>query len=255
MEHNIAQFLAILGERVRDARADKGISRRVLSELSGVSQRYLAQLESGKGNISIGLLLRVADALGASLEELVTQQAGALRAKRIALIGLRGAGKSTLGKLAATGLGVTFLEVNADIERASGMPVHEVFALYGPEGYRRLERQALERIAATQSSLILAVAGGIVSDPETFSFLLLHFHTIWLKAAPEDHMARVQGQGDERPMAGHSDALADLRKILARREALYARADADVDTSGTTPQESLEKLLKTIENNGFLVDF
>ena len=276
-------FLARVGERVRSARARKGISRRVLSEMSGVSPRYLAQLESGKGNISIALLVKIAQALDFSIEWLVsdedpwdsesalarflfskadagkrrrvldileTERPENARAGRIALTGLRGAGKSTLGRLAAAELGLPFVELNDEIEAASGMPVNEVFSLYGQEGYRRLERQALERITATHESLVLAVAGGIVSEPDTYTYLLRHFHVIWLKARPAEHMARVQGQGDERPMTGNPDAMADLRRILSSREALYAKALAAVDTSDSTQAESLAALMKAIAAHG-----
>ena len=283
----IERLLVSVGERVRSARARTGMSRRALAEKSGVSQRYLAQLESGQGNISIGLLLRIADSLNLRIEWLVgeddpwtsgiarissllrcatrTQRERVLEillpgdvslacANRIALIGLRGAGKSTLGRLAAAALGLPFRELNEDIEEASGMPASEVMALYGPEGYRHLESQSIERIVATEDRLVLAVAGGIVSQPETFDYLLRHFHTIWLKAEPEEHMARVRGQGDERPMAGNPDAMSELRSILKSREALYARAKVHVDTSGATVEESLASLLRAIETNGFLMD-
>jgi XRE family transcriptional regulator, aerobic/anaerobic benzoate catabolism transcriptional regulator len=273
-------FLSMVGVRVRSARARKGISRRVLSEISGVSPRYLAQLESGKGNISIALLLKISTALDFNIEWLVAQDDpwdsdvamarylfgnatkdqrrqvlsildtgsnGNSRAGRIALIGLRGAGKSTLGRLVAAELDLPFLELNEEIEAASGMPVNEVFSLYGQDGYRRLERQALERISATHENLILAVAGGIVSEPDTYTYFLRHFSAIWLKASPEEHMARVQGQGDERPMTGSADAMADLRRILGSREALYAKAEAEIDTANSTQQESLHTLVTLIQ--------
>jgi XRE family aerobic/anaerobic benzoate catabolism transcriptional regulator len=284
-DDRIDQLLASVGERVRSARARMGLSRRVLAERSGVSQRYLAQLESGQGNISIGLLLRVADALDFRIEWLVAEDdpwtsdvvmissllrsatraqrervleildpenPGLRRASRIAFIGLRGAGKSTLGRLAAARLGLPFKELNDDIAEASGMPAGEVMALYGPEGYRHLERQSLERIVATYDGLVLAVAGGIVSQPETYNYLLRNFHTIWLKAEPEEHMARVRGQGDERPMAGNPDAMAELRNILTAREALYARAEAHVDTSKATLEKSVEAIIDAITKKRFL---
>ncbi len=282
----IESHLASVGERVRSARARMGISRRLLAEKSGVSQRYLAQLETGQGNISIGLLLRVADALNFRIEWLVAEEdpwsseivmissllrsatraqrervleilvpenPGLKRASRIALIGLRGAGKSTLGRLVAAELDIPFKELNEDIEEASGMPAGEVMALYGPEGYRHLERQSLERIVATRDRVVLAVAGGIVSQPETFNTLLRNFHTIWLKAEPEEHMARVRGQGDERPMAGNPDAMQELRNILTSREALYSRAEAHVDTSKATLKESLAAVLAEIEKHNFIL--
>ncbi len=281
----IDRLLALAGDRVRNARARMGISRRLLAERSGVSQRYLAQLESGQGNISIGLLLRIAGALDVRIEWLLAEEdpwtsetamiasllRGATksqrervmeillphdpqlrRASRIALTGLRGAGKSTLGRLAAAGLGLPFKELNEDIEEASGMPAAEVMNLYGPEGYRQQEKQSLERVVAMHDRIVLAVAGGIVSQPETFNYLLQNFHTIWLKAKPEEHMSRVRGQGDERPMAGNPDAMGTLRNILMSREALYARAEAHVDTSNATLDESLAAVIQAIESHGFL---
>jgi XRE family transcriptional regulator, aerobic/anaerobic benzoate catabolism transcriptional regulator len=281
----IDQLLASVGDRVRSARARMGLSRRVLAERSGVSQRYLAQLESGQGNISIGLLLRVADALDFRIEWLVAdddpwtsdvvmissllrsatraqrervleildpENPGLRRAGRIAFIGLRGAGKSTLGRQAAARLGLPFKELNDDIGEASGIPAGEVMALYGPEGYRHLERQSLERIVATYDRLILAVAGGIVSQPETYNYLLRNFHTVWLKAEPEEHMARVRGQGDERPMAGNPDAMAELRNILTAREALYARAEVHINTSKATLEKSVETVIDAIAKKRFV---
>jgi len=276
-------FIATVGARVREVRQRKGMARRVLSELSGVSQRYLAQLENGDGNISIGLLQRVAQALdhkiewlvGAEdpwgsetekfarlfssassglrrtvMETLVAAEPAQWRRQRIGLIGLRGAGKSTLGRKLGAALSLPFIELNRDIEEQIGMPVADVMALYGQEGYRRLERQALERVVATSDSVVLAVAGGIVSEPETFAFLLRHFHTIWLKAPPELHMRRVAEQGDERPMAGNSKAMDDLKSILTSREALYEKAEGVIDTEGKTPDESARDLVDAVRRLG-----
>lgn len=273
----IDQLMKQVGERVRKAREIKGIPRRALSDASGVSPRYLAQLESGEGNISIGLLMRVATALDFRIEWLVGpddpwtseslrlvdlyQSANAdvrakvqhllntptpnnQRAQRICLVGLRGAGKSTLGKRVSAELGLSFVELNSEIEDQSGMPVNEVMALYGQEGYRKLEAQALERIISTHSRLVLAVAGGIVAEPETYSTLLRHFHTIWVKASPQEHMDRVRAQGDTRPMAGNPEAMEQLRSILTSREILYDKAHAQLDTSGQTIDASLQGLLK-----------
>lgn len=285
-EVKFAQLLGKVGGRVRDARKRAGLSRRELSERSSVSQRYIAQLESGQGNISIGLLMYLAEALDLRMEWLVSDEdpwhseAGSIhtllpsatkeqlervlaildpehpsrrRASRIALIGLRGAGKSTLGRLASDKLGLPFLELNDDIELASGMAVNEVMALYGQEGYRHLERDALERIVATHDSLVLAVAGGIVANPESYNYLLRNYHTIWLKAEPEEHMARVRGQGDERPMAGNPDAMEELRKILMSREVLYARASASLNTSKRTLEDSLSDILRIVEEKSFVM--
>lgn len=284
-EAAVRALIARVGERVRKARELKGIPRRVLSDISGVSPRYLALLEAGDGNISIGLLQRVATALDHRIEWLVgeddpwtsealrvadlyrtapaetrarvmevlaPQPETSARRHRIALIGLRGAGKSTLGQMAGQALGLPFVELNREIEDQAGMPVNEVLALYGQEGYRRLEAQALGRIIATHDDMILAVAGGIVAEPETYKTLLGHFHTIWLRASPEDHMGRVRAQGDNRPMAGNPEAMEQLRFILTSREALYDQARAKLNTSGRTVQESLADLLALIAERRFL---
>jgi XRE family aerobic/anaerobic benzoate catabolism transcriptional regulator len=280
-----AAFLALVGQRVREARQSAGLSRRALSDMSDVSQRYLANLEAGIGNISIGLLKRIADALDTPVEGFVAvgptepgepKDIAALfhranpetrqrvldllqtvcpvapKGQRVALIGLRGAGKSTLGRLSAARLGVPFVELNQDIQRTTGMPVTEIMALYGQEGYRRLERQVVETRAGSADALIMAVAGGIVSEPETFQFLLAHYHTVWLKAKPDEHMMRVQEQGDTRPMAGFPEAMQSLKSILASREALYAQSDAALDTSGRSVDQSLTDLLALIAARGFI---
>ena len=283
-EINTSKFIAQVGERVRRARKTRGISRRILSERSGISQRYLAQLELGSGNISIALLLKIAVGLGEPIESFITshdhrdddhhaialfkkaddatkQQVLAIldpeaarqkRHKRIALIGLRGAGKSTLGAIAGDRLKTTFLELNDEIERSNGMSVNETIELYGQEGYRLLERQAIEQIATTKEQIILAVAGGIVSEPETFNYLLRHYHTIWIKAAPEEHMDRVRAQGDERPMAGNPEAFQQLRQILTSRETHYQQASSVVDTTGTSLDVSTHALLDMIEAKQYL---
>lgn len=283
MEELATAFVALVGERVRKARQRKGIARRVLSELSGVSLRYLALLESGQGNISIALLHRVAAALDHKVEWLVGEDdpwesegarfrqlygsatgeqraeirrilqpegADAKRRQRICLIGLRGAGKSTLGRMLGEALGSPFVELNRDIEEQSGMPVAEVMALYGQEGYRRLESQALERVVAKSDAVVLAVAGGIVSEPDTFAFLLANFHAVWLRATPEEHMARVRRQGDHRPMAGNPKAMEELRSILTSRQALYAKAQSSIDTSGKSPAQSIRDLVDAIDKAG-----
>ncbi len=278
----VTALQAQVGDRVRAARAAKGMSRRVLSEASGVSPRYLAQLESGEGNISIGLLLRVASALDLPIEALVARQtlspdcariaaafaradtdtqarvqallhqADAEKANRICLIGLRGAGKSTLGAALAQARGVPFIELNKQIEAAGGMPVAEIMALYGADGYRQLEADALDAIVAEQDRAIVAVGGGIVDEARTFTALLSRFHTIWVKATPEEHMARVRAQGDTRPMDGNPQAMAQLRLILTGREAEYGRADAVLDTSGASLDSSVTDLLALVDQHAFL---
>ncbi|MDU8943138.1 helix-turn-helix transcriptional regulator [Ovoidimarina sediminis] len=279
------RLMAQVGARVRRAREMKNIPRRVLSDRSGVSPRYLAQLEAGDGNISIALLSHVAAALDLRIEWLVGEDdpwtsdtlrvaeafrtasaatrravldtlspggAGPRRARRIALIGLRGAGKSTLGARAGAALGLPFVELNREIEAASGMPLAEVMALYGQDGYRAMEAEALGRIIEGHDAAILAVAGGIVAEPDTYATLLTRFHTIWVRTTPEEHMARVRAQGDTRPMAGNPEAMTQLRALLTAREPVYGRADARLDTSGQPVETSLRELLDLIDTHGFL---
>jgi XRE family aerobic/anaerobic benzoate catabolism transcriptional regulator len=284
-EDEVRTLITRVGERVRKARERKGIPRRVLSEISGVSPRYLAQLEAGEGNISIGLLQRVAIALDHRIEWLMTEDdpwnsealhvsdlyrsantetrqqvmhllrpesAQEMRAQRICLIGLRGAGKSTLGQQAGEALNIPFVELNREIEEQSGMPVNEVMALYGQEGYRKLEAQAVTRVVQTHDTMILAVAGGIVAAPDTYTTLLNRFHTVWVKASPAEHMERVQAQGDTRPMAGNPEAMKELKAILTSREALYEKAQVSLDTTDKSFEQSLQELLDLIEHQKFL---
>ena len=275
-------YLVALGNRVRSMRAIRGMSRKILARESGVSERYVAQLEGGLGNLSIMLLRRVAAAMGAPLDDLVAEdrpgasdiasirerlreaspdilaQVKALldggapmfhaepSRERIALIGLRGAGKSTLGRLAAEKLGWPFVELNREIERQSGLAVAEVFSLYGQDGYRRLEGAALERVIERPGPMILATGGGIVAAPATFDRLLGSFHTIWVRAEPGQHMKRVRAQGDTRPMGKDRAAMAELETILSSRTALYARARDTVDTSRGGIDAGLTRLLSSI---------
>jgi XRE family aerobic/anaerobic benzoate catabolism transcriptional regulator len=274
-------FLEQLGQRVRTMRALRGMSRKVLAKVSGISERYIAQLESGKGNVSIVLLRRVSNAMAAHLEDLIPagepapdwpvirdllrkatpgqiaqvkdvlagQGASALRRTSfagIALIGLRGAGKSTLGKMLAGKIGWSFVELNKEIEAQNGLSVAEIIALYGQEGFRRMEQAALGQLLARKELMVLATGGGIVSEPLTFDLILSSFYTIWLKAAPEEHMARVRRQGDLRPMADDRSAMAELRTILLSREPLYARASAVVDTAGLTVDDAAARLIEAV---------
>ena len=236
---------------MRARRARRELTRQQLAERSRVSLRYLAQLEAGQGNISLSILHRVAEALATTPEALIGGEAPPpARAHRVALIGLRGAGKTTLGRLLGESLTWPFVELNREIEALSGLAVNEVIALYGQEGYRRLERQAVERIASAYDNVVLAAAGGLVTEPETFQFVQSRFHTIWLKAKPHEHMSRVRAQGDERPMAGHPQAMAALNALLSEREALYARAHATVDTSGAALAASHHALLSVVRGLG-----
>jgi XRE family transcriptional regulator, aerobic/anaerobic benzoate catabolism transcriptional regulator len=275
-----AGFLEQLGQRVRTMRSLRGMSRKVLAKVSGISERYIAQLESGKGNVSIVLLRRVSNAMGAHLEDLIPSTDPApdwqvirdllrkatpnqiVQAKDvlaghgssahrtsfsgIALIGLRGAGKSTLGKILAKQIGWSFVELNKEIERDNGLSVAEIIALYGQEGFRRMEQAALTQLLARKELMVLATGGGIVSEPLTFDLVLSSFYTIWLKADPEEHMARVRGQGDLRPMADDRSAMAELRNILLSREPLYARASAMVDTAGLSVDAAAARLADAV---------
>jgi len=274
-------YLVLLGERVRDARATRGMTRKILARDSGVSERYLAQLESGQGNASILLIRHIAAALNLPLSELLredTDQALELtlvsqllkrlpaqklaevrsrlardygsaveeRKQRIALIGLRGAGKSTLGNRLAKLLDAPFIELDREIEREAGTSLSEIFLLYGQAGYRRYERRCLEKVLEKNERAVIATGGSIVSDPGTYDLLLSTCFTAWLKAEPGEHMARVIAQGDTRPMAGSGEAMDDLRRILAGRAVLYGQADVTVDTAGKPVEKSLAELRKAV---------
>jgi len=271
-------YLQQLGNRVREARGRLGLSRKSLAIKSGVSERYLAQLEGGEGNISILRMRQVAQSLGISLVELVrdeqdnpieltllTQYLEKLSPKkliqaknilssafgeedplerrhRIALIGLRGAGKSTLGKRLAESAGVKFVELDDEIEREAGIPSSEIFSLYGEQAYRRLEKRCLEHIVEHYEHAVIAASGGIVNESATFELLRSACYTVWIQATPEEHMQRVIAQGDLRPMSGREQAMSDLRRILADRNDLYGMADKTINTSQKTVDECLQEL-------------
>lgn len=262
-------FLAMLGERVRQLRARRGLSRRALAQEAGISERHLANLETGLGNASVLLLRQLAVALGCTIAELVGEEGlasperllirqllrgrdeDALKAARralaevlgsggadpgrngrIALIGLRGAGKTTLGSMLADDLEVPFVELNRVIEDVAGCEVREIHALYGASAFRRYEVRALEDTVARHPRAVIATGGGLVAEPAAFDLLLTRCFTIWLRATPEEHMSRVVAQGDTRPMAGNIEAMADLKRILTVREPFYAKADMTFDTRG-----------------------
>jgi len=276
-----AAFLAGLGERVRDARLRRGLSRRSLAHDSGVSERYLAELEAGRGNISILLLRQVGMTLGVPAVELLREDAdqpvelGLImeflqrlpkqrlprvrarllreygnhpeeRSGRIALLGLRGAGKSTLGDALASALKLPFIELDREIEREAGTSLSEIFLMYGQPGYRRYEYRCLEKILESRSRCVIATGGSIVSEPATYDLLLSSCFTVWLKTEPAEHMARVVAQGDMRPMAGNTQAMDDLKRILISRAALYGQADATVNTAGRSVKQSLKDLKRAI---------
>ena len=241
-------FIRLVGQRVHQARKTLRMSRRVLSEKSGVSQRTIVLLESGVGNISIALLFRLSKALDQSVQSFMSaDNAIDAKQKRICLIGLRGAGKSTLGKNLSQKTDTSFVELNDEIEALCGMSVQELMDLYGPEGYRKLEQQALKQITNQKDDIIIAAAGGVVNEEETYSWLLKHFHTIWLRATPEEHIDRVRKQGDERPMAGNPEAMTVLKSILVSREAHYQMADCTIDTSGQSVKNSTDEIVKAAQ--------
>ncbi len=272
-------LLAALGERVRNLRARRGLTRKAVAQAADVSERHLANLEYGTGNASILILAQVAQALQCSLAELIgdvttsspewllirellehrsepelrrarvalgemfgTRGDARARSHRIALIGLRGAGKSTLGQMLAEDLGFPFIELSREIEKFAGCSVREIHDLYGTNAYRRYERRALEEAIQIYPEVVIATPGGLVSDPATFNELLAHCFTVWLKASAAEHMNRVLEQGDTRPMAGHREAMDDLQRILVGREAFYSKADLVLDTSGRTLSESFDAL-------------
>jgi XRE family aerobic/anaerobic benzoate catabolism transcriptional regulator len=206
---------------------------REVAERSGVSVRFLIQLESGRGNISVKRLADLAHALEMPPADLLRDDDERQR-RTIALLGLRGAGKTTIGKQLARELHVRFVELDRRIEKAADMSLGEIFSLYGDEYYRRLERDTLAQLIAEGRPTVLATGGGIVTSPDTYAILKKSAVTVWLRATPEDHWNRVVRQGDRRPMADHPEAMADLRTLLASREPLYASADHTINTSGRT---------------------
>lgn len=277
-----AEFIGILSQRIREARARRAMTRKVVALNAGVSERYLAQVETGQTNPSIMVLRHITHALGISVLELLKPQqepvehqliahflqqlpaqqleeallhlmqkfgnADISRKKRIAMIGLRGAGKSTLGRALANELALPFIELNSEIEAEAGMSLNEVFSLYGQPGFRRLERRCLENCIARHESAVFAVGGGIVSEAATFNLLLVNCFTVWLKTSPEAHMARVLAQGDSRPMEGNLEVMDDMRRILAARDPSYSKADFTLDTTGQPLEESLMRLRRAVTN-------
>lgn len=225
-------LLAQVGARVRAARDEAGLSRRALAEAAGLSERFLAQLETGTGNISLARFAAVADALGTTPSELLAGLAAeAPRRPAIALLGVRGAGKSTVGQALARRLKVPFVEVDREIEQAAGLRLQQIFELHGEAYYRKVEREVLRRLLARRAPMVLATGGSIVSDDANYALLRGRCRTVWLKARAQDHWDRVVAQGDRRPMAERSHAFAELEQLLAARAGRYALADHTVDTS------------------------
>ena len=276
-------YLRALGERVRILRNQRGMTRKALARHAKVSERYLAQLEAGLGNGSIVLLRRISRAMGLPVTQLVHEgtepaldfvllnqflerlsppalgeardlllrhfsaPSDDARRHRIALIGLRGGGKSTLGRLAAERLGLPFIELDREIEKRSGATLSEIFDMFGQETFRRAAREALDDVLRRHQSFVVATSGSIVTEPGTLELLLASCFTVWVKAAPEEHMKRVMAQGDMRPMANSARAMDDLVSILRSREPLYAKADVALSTSGRTPEHNVAELLRLVE--------
>lgn len=285
-------FLVALGERIRTLRARRGLTRKATALAAGISERHLANLELGTGNASILILQQVAQALQCSLAELIGDVTTATpewllirellegrsetdlhrvrlklaelfgaggdqrsRLARIALVGLRGAGKSTLGRMLAEDLDYPFVELSREIEKVAGCSIIEIHALYGTNAYRRYERRALEETVQIYPEVVIATPGGLVSDASTFNLLLSHCYTIWLQAEPEDHMKRVVAQGDFRPMSGSKEAMDDLKRILAGRAAFYAKADLNYNTSGHSLEASFAGLRAAVRHAAGLMDW
>ena len=235
-------LLERLGHRARDLRAQRGLTRRELAERSGLSPRFLAQLEAGSGNISIRRLSQLARALGTTAAALLTDAERQHGLPVIALLGLRGAGKTTAGRRLARRLRLPFVELDQRIAEAADLSLEQLFTLHGEEYYRRLERETLKRVLDEAKPIVLATGGGLVASADTYALLRERALTIWLHASPEDHWNRVVGQGDRRPMADHPQAMAALRRLLAERRALYASAAHTVETTGRTIDEVVDAL-------------
>jgi XRE family aerobic/anaerobic benzoate catabolism transcriptional regulator len=279
-------FLIALGERLRALRSRRGLTRKALAKLSDVSERHLANVESGVGNASIQFLRQITTVLNCTLAEMIGDETATspewlmireilrgrsdeelakaratlagifdaptsetARRQRVALIGLRGAGKSSLGRMLADHWMVPFVELGREVETLAGCGIAEIHALYGPNVYRRYERRALEEIIQRYPRAVIATPGGIVSDPATYNLLLSHCYTVWVRAAPKDHMARVLAQGDTRPMMGNREAMEDLKSILESRAAFYSKADLSFDTSDLTQETAYVGLLEQLRDS------
>ncbi len=276
-------FVAEIGNLVRRGRAKRGVTRRQLAQDSGISERYLAQIETGQGNPSVMVLKAIAAAfempvsgllpadgaqhsalsaiadrlarlppselpdISGLIERRIAENAAVDRAQRIALVGLRGAGKSTLGKMLAQRLGFPFIELNRVVEQEYGASVSMLIEMSGVNTFRRYERACLEKVIADHDKAVIATAGGIVASVETYALLLRRAHTVWVQAQPQEHMGRVMQQGDFRPMAENREAMADLVAILEARRTDYAQAEAALDTSGDSVEKSAAKLAKLVQ--------
>lgn len=279
-------FLTALGERLRDLRSRRGLTRKALAQMADVSERHVANVESGVGNASILFLRQLTSVLNCSLAEMIGDETASspewlmireilrgrsdeelakarstlagifdaptsqsARRQRVALIGLRGAGKSSLGRMLADHWMVPFVELTRHIENMAGCNVAEIHALYGPNAYRRYESRAIEDVIQRFPRAVIATPGGLVSDPGTFNLLLSHCYTVWIKASPENHMERVVAQGDTRPMKGNREAMDDLNNILESRAAFYSKADESFDTSDMTQEAAFMGLMEQLRHS------
>ena len=237
------RLLEDLGRRARERRLGRGLTLKQLAARAGLSPRFLVQVEGGVGNISVRNLAALARALGTSPAALLEAADATSGTKLIALLGLRGAGKTTIGRRLARKLRRPFVELDQRVEEAAGLSLGEIFSVHGEDYYRRLEGEALERLLAEDRPVVLATGGGLVTEPGTYELLLASCLTVWVRATPADHMSRVMAQGDLRPMSDSARAMDDLVSILESREPLYAKADLTLETSRRTPQQSVEALL------------
>ncbi|WP_207063231.1 helix-turn-helix transcriptional regulator [Motiliproteus sp. SC1-56] len=282
-QHALDAYINQIAKLVRGMRAQRGMTRKVLSQHSGISERYLAQVELGKANMSVSLLWRLAEAMNVGINDILPYDCrtciehdplqqllrglnpeqerraydllrqefagepaanGAQACRAVALIGLRGAGKSALGRLLAEKYGVPFVRLGAVIETLGGLDMQELLTLHGQKAYRKLERQAIDYVLENYERVVLEIGGSLVSERETYDYLRRRFFTVWLRALPEEHMSRVMAQGDLRPMAASQKAMDDLKLILSEREPFYSEAHAQVDTSGRALEACAEELIE-----------
>jgi len=250
LDKKTRKLLKMLAKRVREARSGRGETAREVAERAGLSLRFYSQLEAGEANIAIGRLAAVADALQLRLSELLAESAEPAP-RAVALVGLRGSGKSTVGPLLAAHLGLDFVELDRWVESEAGLSLRELFELHGEDYYRRLESQCVRALLEADQQVVVALSGGIVSNTEAYKQLLRTCTTVWLKAEPEDHMQRVVDQGDHRPMEDRENAMSELRAILSARSPLYSQADIQLDTSADSLDGVLEQLDSLLLERGW----
>jgi XRE family transcriptional regulator, aerobic/anaerobic benzoate catabolism transcriptional regulator len=240
-----AIYLKVIGQRAREARDAAGLTRNQLADQSGISLRYLAQLEAGEGNLSVLMVKRLCNALGVSMATLLAA-ADSSRRSHIALIGLRGAGKSSLGRSLAQMLAMPFIELDQEVERAMGTDLANVFSIYGEGSFRGAELKALQSVLQRLPRAVIATGGSIVEQANTYALLRESCFTVWLSATPADHMQRVIDQGDMRPIRGRANAMQELENILKARGKLYALADVQINTSEADQATTLEALRQAV---------